>query len=362
MSTKTTLTLITLILLTAALACNLSAQPPTPTPDAQSTIDAAIAATATAMAPQPTPTPTQLPEGVTAVDENYVLVTEEDLNAAIDKSVAEAMAAYEEAYTYTEQATADGELTQEEIDYIYYYYGYAEELIALADDYIYMYYDLYADLVEETIYLLEAVEDDLAATEEAINEVVAIVDTAAETVQAGQEVRQETIDQIASAAANYQQMQQQVAGAWQSWEQNWNSERQQRLQAIQGITPEYVPGSRPEALNELAKYADAVRNAIGDYSLSSQELFDIAQLGANAIAGLQNQGPALQEIAGQIGELTGRLASGNLPGAVSRLSDLESAMSRIPDMPSRPQFNPPSPPSLPSPSLPSLPGGGRRGP
>ncbi len=52
------------------------------------------------------------------------------------------------------------------------------------------------------------------------------------------------------------------------------------MQSIQEIAPTFIPGTREEALNETIKFADAVRNALNDYSLSSAELFNIAQLGA----------------------------------------------------------------------------------
>lgn len=313
---------------------------PTVTPDVQATVDAAVAATATAVAAEATAEPTPLPEEV---------LTEEELNAAIEEAVYEAMSAYEQAYAYTEESYSDGELTEEEIETLYAYYAYADELIALAEAYILLYDDLYADLIEETIVLLEEVEDDLVMMEDSLEDVVAILDAVVETVEAGQEVRQETLDQVAQAVEGYQQVQQEVASAWQNWEQQWEEVRAQRLQAIQEIAPSFVPASRAEVLLEMVKYADAVRGALEDYSLSSEELANIAQLSANLLAGLQEQGPVLKGLADPVRELTGRLAQGDLPGAIEVMSELMGRLKGISGLPALPEFTPPAPPALPVP-------------
>ncbi|MCJ7624572.1 MAG: hypothetical protein MUO76_13805 [Anaerolineaceae bacterium] len=106
---------------------------PTTTENVQATIDAAVAMTATAVAatdaaikeavqatvgalPSPTPAPT-----VEAVE-----MTEEELEQLIDEAVNEAVAASEQVYTTSADATYDDAISEDELYYMEYYMYAAE--------------------------------------------------------------------------------------------------------------------------------------------------------------------------------------------------------------------------------------------
>jgi hypothetical protein len=68
-----------------------------------------------------------------------------------------------------------------------------------------------------------------------------------------------------------------------------------------------------------------------DQKISPQELAAIAQLGANAAAGLQNNGgPKLQGLSANINDITGQLARGQVPQAAAGLGALEGALGKRP--------------------------------
>ncbi|MBL6966090.1 MAG: hypothetical protein ISR60_06010 [Anaerolineales bacterium] len=356
MSRKQLFILILIALVFTSLACSLSSLTGGQAEDTQATIDAAIAATATAQAELETQINEAVDEAMQELEEEYLLMTEEEFNQALDEAIAEATAATEQTVYYVEEASSDGALTQEEIEQIEYYAYYADDLIYLAEDMIYAYYGMYAELAYETIYLLEAIEDDLSQMAYAMTEITELTVAAAETLAAGMEVRQETIDGIITAAQGTSEYLQNITPEWQSWADAIQGDRETRLQGVQEIAANFIPEDRLAALNETINFADAVRNALGDYSISQTELFNIAQFGANAIAGLQaHGGPQLQELAGNIDNITNNLALGQTPHAINNLGALEGSIRNIPDfsVPDRPEFSPPSAPSLPRP------GGGR---
>ncbi|MBT3392012.1 MAG: hypothetical protein HN413_16560 [Chloroflexi bacterium] len=362
MSRKQLSVLILIALVFTSLACSLSSLTGGQAEDTQATIDAAIAATSTAQAEleaQINQTADEaVDEAMQELEEEYLLMTEEEFNQAIDEAITEATTATEQTVYYVEEASSDGTLTQEEIEQIEYYAYYADDLIYMTEELIYAYYGLYAELAYETIYLLEAVEDDLSQMAAAMTEITNLTVAAAETLAAGMEVRQETIDGIITAAQGTAENIQNIAPEWQSWADAIQGDRATRLQSVQEIAANFIPEDRLAALNETLNFADAVRNALGDYSISQIELFDIAQFGANAVAGLQaHGGPQLQDLAGNIGNITNNLALGQTPNALNNLGALEGSIRNVPNfsVPDRPEFSPPSAPSIPSP------GGGRGG-
>ena len=353
MSRKLLITLLLIALMFSSLACSLSGLTGGQTDDPQATIDAAIAATATAQAELESQVNEAVDDAMQELNEEYLLMTEEEFNQAIDDAINEATTATEQAAVYAEEAAADGTLTQEEIDQIEYYAYYADDLIYMAEDLIYAYYGLYAELAYETIYLLEAVEEDLTQMADAMTEITQLTVAAAETLAAGMEVRQETIDDIVTTAQSTHETIQNIHPEWDSWASAIQGERDSRVQGVQDMAANFVPADRMEAINETLNFADAVRNALGDYSISQTELFDIAQFGANAVAGLQaHGGPQLQDLAGNINKITNNLALGQTPHAINNLGALEGSIRNIPDfsMPDRPEFSPPSVPSVPRPS------------
>ena len=137
----------------------------------KSQVNQAVAATLTAM-----PTPTVVP-----VEE----LSEEELAQAVEDSASEAAAAADQASAASDDVSSDGEITQDELDDLYYLYYLAieeaEQALALAEDY----YDLYADLMELTISELEDIEAQLENIEESANAVLTVLDEISQTVAQG---------------------------------------------------------------------------------------------------------------------------------------------------------------------------------
>jgi hypothetical protein len=71
----------------------------------------------------------------------------------------------------------------------------------------------------------------------------------------------------------------------------------------------------------------ATDRALDDDRISQTELADIAQLGANASAGLNaHGGPQLQRLAGSINDITGQIARGQMPQARANVGNLEASL------------------------------------
>jgi hypothetical protein len=344
MKKATTFILIIVVMLTATLACSTSANTsPTSTPDAQATIDAAIAATAnaqtamqatidasiaaTAVAMPPTPTPGPTVE--------YVTMTEEELAALIDQAVADAMAATQQTSSAATQVTSDNYVTEDELAYIYDYYYLADEAIALAEEYIDAYYGLYADLAYETMDLLVAVEQDLSTTAQSLDEINSALVAISDSLAQGLELATTTIDQLNTAAQNAATHLQEAQAQSQTWISALQEERDGLVQNVLSVKPDNVPTDKLSALQTAFSYVDVVQSAFGDNKITRDELTSIAQLGANASAGLsEHGGPQLQGLSGKLSEITAQIAGGKMPQAKDGLRNFESALGERPSMPS----------------------------
>jgi hypothetical protein len=282
----------------------------------QAAVDQAVESTVIAMPPTPTPQP---------IVDPYTL-TEEELAALIDASCEEAADAYEEASTATTQATSDGTYSEEEIyDTIYYVYD-AEAAIAYAEELLYLYYDLYGVYASEAIELLYAVEDDLEELATALTEVEAILEQGAETASAA-------IDQINSAFANAQTKASEVKTKAQEYRDNLSGVLQERENRFTSLTPTEIASDREGAILQTYAYLDNVKAAFEDRKISPDEMGQIAQLGANAQAGIsQSGGPLLQGFSGNIDGITRNLSRGDWPTAQRELGGFEAS---LPSRPSR---------------------------
>ncbi len=341
------MTVVTSLLIIVTLACGGAT--PTTTPDTQATVAAAIAATSTAQvglqatidaaveatsvaAPTPTPSSEETVESVTTTE-----MTEEELAALIDEAVAEASAATQECSTVTTEAAADGTVTQEEVDAVTVYVTDAEEAIAYAEELIYAYYDLYGELATETIVLLQAIEQDLAAMAEGTAEVNAILQEIIMALEQGLALAEETITQLETAAQTASAKAAEIQGRNQNVVQNLQAELESRAAAVLSVQPNNIPTDRQAALQSAFDYVDAARQALDDDRISQTELANIAQLGANASAGLNaHGGPQLQRLSGSISDITGQIARGQTPQVKASLGNLEASLGTRPSRPSRP--------------------------
>ncbi|NOZ05076.1 MAG: hypothetical protein GXP41_01810 [Chloroflexi bacterium] len=333
----------------------------TPTPDVQATVNAAVSATAQAQAnvqatvdtavqattvAAPTPTPSA----------EYVTMSEEELAALIDQAVAEASTSTQECSTAATQATADDTVTQDEVQTVEVYLANADEAIAYADEVINAYNDLYGELATESLATLQAIEQDLAVMSQntaAINDSLQEINT---TLEAGLTLAEDTINQLESAAQAAQDSAQQAQQQVQGWAKDHQSEIENRAAQALSVKPNNIPADAQSALASAFSYVDAIHGALGDNKITKTELMNIAQLGANTVAGFQSHGDLkLQKFAGSINNLTGQLARGQVPQAKAGLGKFEKSLGARPaGMPSVPSG--PSAPSRPSsPSKPSKP-------
>lgn len=348
--------LAVVLLLLAMLACSLSPAT-TPTPDVQATIDAGIQATAaaqanlqatidasvqaTAVSMPPTPT--------SGAPVEYVTMSEEELEALIEKSVQEAVTATQQAASSSSQAASDAAVTSQEVEEMYAYYYAAEQAVALAEEYIEAYYGLYYDLAVETVALLEDLEQDLSTMTDSLNSIYTSLELINDSLQQGVAIAEETITQLNNAAQSAQAQLEQVQTKTQQWASAVTEERDKRAQAVASIQPQNVPTDRLSALSSAFGFLDSVKGALGDDKLSLEELSTIAQFGASAQAGLNaHGGDQLKSLSGMICQITTQLARGQLPQARQGLGQFEMSLGQ-------------RPPNLPSFSPGNLPGGGLPG-
>ncbi len=346
-------------MLTAALpACNMARSGPTP--DTQATVNAAVAATSAAQAslkatvdaavqattaaqPKPAtslPTPTLAPAAKaptaapTPTPVNTVTLSEEELAALIDQSVTQAVAATQTSSTATNSATADGTVTLQEAATLAVYAANAEQAIADAEELMEAYYGLYADLATETLAVLQAIEQDLAAMAGSMATLNATLAEINKTLSQGLALAQQTITQLNTAAKNASDQAAQAQAKAQNWAKSLPAARDKRATAALGMKPSQIASDRQSAILSAFDYVDAVRQAMGDNKITQAELTQVAQLGANASAGLKAQGgPALQQASGSIDRLTNQIARGQVPQAKAGLGSLEASLGARPARP-----------------------------
>ncbi len=290
------------------------------TATAQAVMDGAIAdavaATVVAMPPTPTPGPT--------VD--YYELSEEELATLIDEAVEEAVVATEASSSATTQATSDGTMTSEEVyETVEYVYD-AEAAIYYAEELIAAYYDLYGAYAEDALIILAAIEEDLSAMIVVLEEVNSLL------VQ-GAEVASVAIDQLNEAATSMTTHIAESQADRDQFLEQVKTNLQDRENTFANIAPTEIAGDLDGTLNQLHDYLDSVKAAFGDRKIDSNEMLQIAQLGANAQASIfANGGPQLQGLSGTIDGLTRQLSRGEWPQAGRSLGGFEAS---IPSRPTR---------------------------
>jgi hypothetical protein len=337
--------IITIILLAGTLAgCGRrnaespAALPPTATLDVQATVNAAVEATTKAedgmqeaIDEGVSATLTALPPLVTPTAVPVEDMTQAEMSDAVDSSAAEAEAAAEQCSQEVENASADGEITYEEVVYLTYYAVYAEEEIQQAYDLAEEYLNLYADLAEETIEVLETIEDDLNDLAVNTDEISQTLDEIEEMLKQGQEVAQTTLDELNTQAETIQAKSDDVKAKSENWSTNVKTEIESLDELLANIQPNQSADSLRSALQMAKDYADTIKLSMSDGKFSKSELESIAQKGANATAGLQQFGGAdLQNLAGSIGGMTGQFARGEMPQARASFSSFEMSLPSIP--------------------------------
>lgn len=325
----------------------------------QATIDAAVQATSNAVQAATSPQPeATVPATFTPVPpESYATMSEEELAALIDEAVTAATEAAAQSATAATDAASDGTVTQEEVQAVEVYLAGADEAIAYADDLLNAYYGLYGDLAAEAIEELQEIEDSLEEIAENSAEIEQAVEELSEAVEAGVALADETIDQIETAAEATMAEVQAIQGQAQQW--------QTELQAVRDnhsldMSAQSV-GAHQEVLQQALEFLNQGQLAMADGQVSAAELADISQRGAQLSLDLSTSGlPALQNLSGNVEEITGSLANGNLIEAQTGLDLFQNSLNSIPsfeppefqkrlpqpegDKPAQPDFKKPSRP------------------
>ena len=279
-------------------------------------VDNAVAATVVFVPPTPTPGPT--------VD--YYELSEEELAILIDEAVEEAVIATEASSAATTQATSDGTMTSEEVYETAEYVYDAEAAIYYADELIAAYYDLYGAYAEDVLYLLTAVEEDLDALIYALEEVGNLLVQGAEVATAAITQLNEAATSITTHIAESQADRNQFLG-------EIKTNLEDRENTFANMAPSETAGDLNGTLDQLHDYIDIVKTSFGDRKIDKNEMFQIAQLGANAQASiLANGGPKLHGFGGSIDGLTRQISRGEWPQAGRDLGGFEAS---IPSRPTR---------------------------
>jgi len=187
-----------------------------------------------------------------------------------------------------------------------------------------LYYDLYGEYASEALDLLYAVEDDLNELAVAMMEVEAILSQGAETASAA-------IEQINTTLETAQAKASEAKSKAQEYEDNLPEVLQERESRFANLAPTEIAGDREGAILQVYTYLDGVKAAFEDRKVSPEEMGRIAQLAANAKAGInQSGGPLLQNFGGNIDGITRNLSRGDWPTAQRDLGGFEASL------PSRP--------------------------
>lgn len=354
------ITFLVLLCLVALTACNqggvATPLPASPTIDTQATVEAAIAATSSAQAAAATAQAgmqatieaavaatqgAQPPTPTAGQPVEYVEMSEEELEALINQAVNEAVAASTTASEATVQASADSTITQEEIDSLESLVASAEQALFYANELIEAYDALYAALAVDSVQALVELEQELAAVTESLTALTQALTEVEAALTQGQAIAQATLDQLTAAAQQVSDLQQ-IAGPLQQWLNQAQRDRENRVNQILAIQPDAgAPQDLLGTLSAAFSFVDEIRNALGDNQLSRDELNRIAQLGANASAGLKAHGGLqLQELSSKVSEILAQLARGQVPQARRGLAEFERSLgARPPNLP-RPGLRP----------------------
>lgn len=317
------------------VSCNAPAASSTPDMDAQiqtaiasteqakDSIEASVQQTVVAMQPIPPgtgvpPTPTAFP----TVDPSTL--TEEELIALIERVVASAYLYADQASTATTTSTSDGTISEEEYYYGYYYYSATEAYIEYAETLINTYMEYYGAYAESAIVTLEAIEQDLNALSQSVEEISNIFAQGAENAQNAIQTLQE------KSAAMKEKLTQakERPSQWKNQAVGNISEREKRFA---NLAPTDVASDRDGALWQVFDYLDTFKAALKDGKIDPNELKDIAQRAANARASLDKHGgPGAKNMVDGMDRLTRNASRGEWSHARKNMDGFERSMPERP--------------------------------
>ena len=357
---KSKFVLILFVLLLGATACkNASAQQP----NTQATIDAAVQATANAqfvaqatldaavqaatqaeqaqIEPTPTSTPVVPPTAAVAEQQaeeptddpatsEYTTLTEEELVALIEQTSAAAAEAATQYSAAATGATADDTVTAEEAQTIEVYVSGAEEALDTAEELIGVYYDLYGDAAAETLAAVEEINTSLAVIADSTESMSQSLEEINSSLEQGVALAEETIVQVESAAQTASTQAQQAQQQAQSLAATYQAQVETLVNEALSTQPNQVPSDPQAALQSVLDFVTTAQQSSADGNISPAELATIAQMGANASAGLNTQSiPQLQQLSGSVNGITEQLARGDVTQAQAGLNQLGGSLNGL---------------------------------
>jgi hypothetical protein len=278
-------------------------------------ISEAVSATLTAI---PSPTPV-------AVDQ----LSEEELAFALEQSADEAVSSADETIQYSTSATGDGELTQAEIDELYYLYYWSIEELEQALYLLDLYYDLYDELLEAVIVDLESIENELNSILSTAEDALVYLEEISETISNGEILAQEKLDQF----EEFSKLISEGSSNISSQLPDWVLTRKDEINTIAGnalsISPDEVADTKRGAVLIANQYLNEIKLAIGDGKFSILELQSLSQLGANASASLGQFGGEFADFSNLINGITDSFARGQLPQINAGIGSWQSMIPTI---------------------------------
>lgn len=297
---------------------------------AQAAIDSAVKATTEAMSAEQAPT--QQAAQQSAIDQavqatlvaqptpDYASLSEEELAAMIDEAVNQALTDYATTTSTVTQTTSDGTVTDAEASSTYTYVYDVYYQIAYAEELIQAYYDLYGAYAEEALNTMAAMEDDLEAMSQSLNEIATIMEQGAAAATAA-------IDQLNAAVNEAQTKATAAQDKVKGLQDQVKDGLSKREEGVMSMTPNNIADSEIGAINQVNDFLDAFKSALGDGKFSPDELSNIGQLAANAKASLNKTGdPKLQKLGGSIDGLTRNAAKGDWGGAKKGVGEFEKSV------------------------------------
>lgn len=278
-------------------------------------ISGSVSATLTAI---PSPTPI-------SVDQ----LSEEEFASALEQSTDEAVSTADNATQYASSASDDGELTQEEIDELYYlYYASVDELeqaLYLVD----IYYDLYDELLATVITDLESIEGELQDILTAAEDVLVYLEEFSDIISKGEQIAQEKIDQFRAFSTAISGYTSDISSNLPVWDQSRTDEFDRIADDALSTIPDAIADTKRGAVQIAREYLGEVKLAVGDGKFSMLELQSLSQLGANAAASLGQFGGEFAAIPNIINGMTDSFARGQLPQINVEIGSLQRAIPTI---------------------------------
>ncbi|MBI9043860.1 MAG: hypothetical protein JEZ06_05200 [Anaerolineaceae bacterium] len=284
----------------------------------QAAVEGAVSATLTALPPLPSPTAIML--------EN---MSEEDMSAAVGSSVEEANDAVEDAQNVYYQSAEDNYISEDEMTEMYSSYYWAEDEINQALALAELYLELYYELGEESLALMTQVVTDLETLYSYADDTLALLLEIEELLAYGDIDFEEAIKQLEARNEEIKTLLEETQYFSENWMDTVHLDLEDREQLYLNIEPDNIPSNRLQALAEVRNYVSLVQASLVDGLISGEEMALIAQLGANASAGLGNLKAAdLGGLSSQIESITRQVSRGELPQANAGIGDLQNAIPR----------------------------------